>query len=207
MGVSFGIVWGVALLLIGGLALLLALTLRRETRTDPDRGSGSKETGSVHDTLLFDFEEQSMRSTTHGHVTIRIPGAAWEADWQEDLIRVEVNEMDLDAVVLPSEWSGAQVLAAYDLCAYRMAETGMDVEIERFEAPIDIIVSSGRTDRGLSLLAQKGNEWASAAATTMSSDEMQSIDLPAGRTRIGTSVIELGPVCLVYMSELDQPLT
>ena len=207
MGVSFGIIWGVALVLIGGLALFLALSLRRKAGTEPERISDSKEIGSVHDTLLFDFGEKGVRSTTHGHVIIRIPGAAWKEDWRQDLIRVEVSQMPPDAVDLSDEWSGAKVLAAFGLCAYRVAEMGMDVEVERFEAPIDIIIAFGETDRGLSLLVQQGNEWVSAAPITVSPEEIGGVHLPADRVRIGVSVLEMGPVCLVQMSELAQPLT
>jgi hypothetical protein len=206
MGVPFGIIWGVALVLIGGLALLLALSLRREPRSEPERTSGSKEIGAVHDTLLFDFGENRVRSTTQGHVIIRIPGGAWKEDWRQDLIRVEVSQMALDTVNLSDAWSGAKVLAAYDLCAFRIAETGIDVKVERFEAPIDIIVTSGNTGRGMSLLAQQGGEWLAVADSTMSSEELGSVALAADRVRIGVSVVEMGPVCLVQVPEVAQSL-
>jgi hypothetical protein len=212
MGASLGIVWGVALLVIAALSLVLVLTLRRR-RTDMlttlspaalSEEDNVKESEPVQDTLLFYREKQGVRSTTYGHVIVRIPDSAWRTDWRDDLIRIEVNARDTGTVDLPPEWASAPVLAAYEFVAYRMTEMGTDVEIERFEDPIDLIFFEEGADLDLTLLTQTGGGWVSAPEVKIPTVEIVKMETPRGRTRVATSVAELGSVCLIRLPGADQ---
>ena len=207
MDVSFGIIWVVALALIAALGVVLAVSLRGEKRPEPARDTDAVGGDEVHDTLLFDYGEMGVRSTTRGNVIVYLPGAAWEADWRQDLIRVDVNQVAVDAADLGNEWSGVEVLSAYDLRAYRIAETSIDEEIQGFGVPIHIFVTHEGADRGLRLLARQEGAWFSAAATTAFTDGMESSHLLPGQVWRGTSTTKLGLLCLVQTSELAEPLS
>ena len=88
------VVWGFALWVLLGLGVLLIWTLRSGRRT-VEAASGPEDASQpVTDTLLLYYEEQSVRRTPQGDVVLRIPGMAWEREWQDDLVRLDVTRLD-----------------------------------------------------------------------------------------------------------------
>jgi hypothetical protein len=114
------VVWGGALLALLCLGAVLIWTLRSGER------SAKEDLEADTDTLLLYYEEQSVRRTPRGDVVLRIPGMAWEREWQDDLVRLDVVRIAPGEVEAPEEWGEARVLAAYELRAHRMTEIGTD---------------------------------------------------------------------------------
>jgi len=199
MGAAFAIVWGVALLVIAVLLVVLALALKRGPALASSGAGGAEAFEAIKDALLFYYEENSVRSTTRDRIIVRIPGIAWEMGWKGDLLRLEVNAADPGSVALPPEWSEAQILAVYDLRAYRMTEMGTDVEVERFLAPIDVVLTVKEVDPGLRLIARTDSAWVLAPTTEISPDEFKGSDLPSDRNWIAISVTRLGQICLIRL--------
>ncbi len=189
------VVWGVALLIIAALSALLVWTLKSRA---PARVAQEPlpEFQPLKDTLLFYYEEQSVRSTAGREVIIRIPGTAWDTDWQSDLLRLEIVGRDPRRVSLPAEWGAMEILAAYELRAYRMTEMGKDLEIERFASPIDVILTTDKKGDGLHVAARPMDEWIRIPLADVSPGELE-IDLPGGRSWAAASVVELGELCLL----------
>jgi hypothetical protein len=201
------IVWGVALLAIlalGGIVLWTQASARRGTLSDAPPGSTPMESAGDEvagfrpstDALLLYYEEEATRSALQGDVVLRIPGIAWEPEWQEDLVRLEVSTIDPDAVVLPGEWGPARVLAAYSLRGYRMTEIGTDIPVAQFAAPIDVFLLAEGGGEGLRFGVKHRGTWRLAPPTALSAKALAGIDLPADRSCVAASIAGLGQVCL-----------
>lgn len=195
MGGVLFIVWGVALLAIVTLGGLLAWTLWREALLE--RAPSLQAGGGG--TLLFYYEQESVRSTPHGQVIVRIPGMAWEAEWQDDLLRLEVLGRDPAAIRVPAAWGAAKVLAAYALRAYRMTEMGSDIQVERFAAPVDIFVTTDVAEGELRFGVNNEEGWALAPLAALSLQAPEGVDLPVGRGWAAASIAGLREICLVRM--------
>ena len=204
MGGALFIVWGVALVAILALGGLLVWTLRREapTETPVDKADGP----TVEDggTLLFYYEEESVRSTPQGGVIARIPGMAWDREWQDDLLRLEVLSSDPASIQVPAAWGAAEVLAAYALRAYRMTEMGTDIEVERFAAPVDVFMTTGEGGGKLRFGVNNEEGWTLAPLATLSPQALEGVDIPTGRGWAAASIANMREICLVRMPEPDQ---
>ncbi len=198
MGTAFAIVWALALLAIAVLLVTLARLLRRAPGTSTP-GDEPAELRLAHDTLLFYYEEDGVRSTADGRVIVHIPGAAWDAGWREDLLRLEVIEQPHGLVTFLEELGPADALAVYDLAAYRMTEMGTDVAVERFPAPIDVILTGDRMDGQLGVVMRTEHAWVLAPPADVAPRALEGIELPAGRVWVATALVRPSRICLVRM--------
>jgi hypothetical protein len=208
MGGALLIVWGIALLAILALGGLLLWTLRRQVVPDarpqaPVEQAGGLDVGSS-ETLLFYYEEESVRATPGGRVIVRIPGMAWESEWQDDLLRLEVLVEDPASIAVPEAWGAAEVLAAYALRAYRMTEIGSDIEVERFAAPVDVFITADERGGELRFGVNNREGWTLAPLTALSPQALDGVDIPAGRSWAAASIAGMREVCLVRMPEPDR---
>ena len=203
MGGALFIVWGAALVAILGLGGLLVWTLRREappeTPVEQAEGPPVEEGG----TLLFYYEEESVRATPQGGVIARIPGMAWDREWQDDLLRLEVVGADPASIDVPAAWGAAEVLAAYALRAYRMTEMGTDIEVERFAAPVDVFMTTGEGEGRLRFGVNNEEGWALAPLAALSPQALEGVDLPPWRGWAAASIAGMRQICLVRMPEPD----
>ena len=198
MSVAFPVVWGLALLAIMVLLSVLLRTLRGQTRAnhtaDPDLP-----VALASDTLLFYHEQDSVQRTADKHVTVHIPGIAWEAQWRDDLLRLQVSELSPLQVTLPPELGPVQVLAAFDLAAYRMTEIGRDVEIAHFAGAIRIVLASQGHEGDLGVAVYTDGRWALAAPAEVPPRIVDQISLPPGDRGIAAQLARPGRVCLVQL--------
>lgn len=201
MGTGFAVVWGLALLVIAALAVVLALTLRRETRATPSDGGEPDAFQPLEDRLLFQYEESVVRVSTDARVIVHITGIAWEAGWRGDLLRLDVVEQAPHTVDFPSELGDLEVLAVYDLAAFRMTEAGTDMVVERFLEPVDVILTTDRADQDLGIVTRADSTWvlATSASAPASLHELEGAELPPGRGWAAVATTRLGRVCLVRL--------
>jgi hypothetical protein len=192
-------VWGVGLLALLGLGALLIWTLR----------SGGHRAGVVlraeaaleplTDTLLLYYEDESVRRTPHGDVVLRIPGVAWDSEWQEDLVRLDVTRLEPRSVEVPEEWGAAQVLAAYELQAHRMTEIGTDIAVESFAAPVDVFLTSESELGGLRFGVRNEAGWTLVPPAALPLDILAQAGIPFGQGWAAASISRLRQVCLVQI--------
>jgi hypothetical protein len=201
VGTGLVFVWGLALLVIAALLAVLVSTLRHGARAVPSAGTESDAFQPLEDRLLFQHEENSVRVSTDARVIVRVPGIAWDASWRRDLLRLEVVEQSPAAVSFPSELGDVEVLAVYDLAAFRMTEVGTDVPVERFLEPIDVILTTDLTDRDLGLVTRADSTWilTSAASALISPEELDGVTLVPGMGWAAVATTRLGRVCLVRL--------
>jgi hypothetical protein len=198
------VVWGIALVMLLGLGGLLIWTLRSRGAT-PGSALGAKEPSlSVTDTLLLYYEEESVRRTPQGDVVLRIPGMAWEREWQEDLVRLEVTRLDPASVQAAEEWDEGQVLAAYELQAHRMTEMGTDILVESFAAPIDVFLVSEGEAEGLRFGIGSETGWTLAPPAALPPEVLAQAGIPPGQGWAAASISRLRQVCLVRLRSGDQ---
>ena len=203
---AFIVVWGAALLAIAILLVVVVVILQRTSRPTALTADEHRGFKPFKHALLFHHEDQSVRSTARGQVIIRIPGVAWDVGWQTEPIRLEVNEEDPGSVDLPPEWRDAKVLTAFTLSGYRMTEMGTDIGIERFAAPIDVILTTAERDQGLRCGTCTDSSWALAPTTTITVDELPGMDLLAERGWVAVSVTRLGRICLIKLPAASSPV-
>jgi hypothetical protein len=197
MGGAFVVIWGVALLAVVALGAILMLTLRQGAPAEPPDAAGLAVSGPLSDTLLFYYEEESVGRTSQGGMIVHIPGTAWDQEWRDDLLRLEVSTEEPAAVAVPAEWGEVRVLAAYSVRAYRMTEIGTDVAVERFAAPVDVFLTA--EDRAGELRFGVNNEgiWTLAPSAALAPEMFEGVDIPAGRGWVAASVTRLREICLV----------
>ncbi len=200
MQAAYTIVWGGALLAIVGLLVALRGTLQRSPQRSSSIGSDAEASEPIKDTLLFYYEEDSVRSTFGARVIVHISGLAWDAGWREDLLRLEISELSCDAISLPSELGSVEVLAVYNLAAYRMTEMGTDIKVERFLEPIDVILTE-RSDHSLGLAIQIDRSWTLTPPANLSPRQFEGIDLPTGHNWAAALLTRLGTICLVQLPD------
>jgi hypothetical protein len=191
------VVWGVALLVFLALAKVLVWTLRGPPQPEEDGQEQEEPQDLVADTLLLYRKEGNVRRTPQGDVVLRIPGSAWRHEWEDELVRFEVARLDTSGVVLPGEWGRAEVLAAYDLHASRMSQSGADVPIESFAAPVDVFLVAGREGDRLRFGLREEGTWRLAPPVALSLGVLQQVGIPAGLGWAVASIARLGQVCLV----------
>jgi hypothetical protein len=193
------VVWGFALWVLLGLGALLIWTLR-SGRGTAEAVAGPEETSQhVTDTLLLYYEEESVRRTPQGDVVLRIPGMAWEREWQEDLVRLDVTRLDPDAVEAAGEWGEGKVLAAYELQAHRMTEIGSDIRVESFAAPVDVFLVSESEVEELRFGIGSEAGWTLAPPAALPLDVLAQAGIPSGQGWAAASISRLCRVCLVRM--------
>ena len=194
------VVWGVALLALLGLGAVLVWTLRGSARPAEVALGPEGSFDPTTDTLLLYYEEESVRRTPHGDVVLRIPGSAWEREWQDDLVRLEVTRVEPSEVIVPEFWGEAEVLAAYDLHAHRMTEIGTDIAVEGFAAPVDIFLMGESEMEGLRFGVHHQGTWTLAPPAALPLDTLEQARIPAGHGWAAASISQLRRVCLVRMS-------
>ena len=195
------VVWGVALLVLLGLGAVLIWTLRGGTRP-AERELGARESWApMTDTLLLYHEEQSVRRTPHGDVVLYIPGNAWEPEWHEDLVRLEVTRMDPRTVPAPESWG--EVLAAYDLHAHRMTEIGTDIQVEAMAAPVAVFLTTESEMEGLRFGVNDDGMWTLAPPAAVPVEVLEQAGIPATCGWAAALIARFRQVCLVRMP-LDQ---
>lgn len=205
MDVTLIAIWGVALTVIVAMLVLLVTTLRRNARVTALIEPAAKQPGLPEDTLLFYYEDQSVRSTANGHLFVRIPGAAWDPAWHTDLMRIEVKAQDPGFVTLPAEWGSSKLVTAFSVAAYRMTEMGTDVTVDRFAAPIDVLVAADGDQQGLRCAVRLTDEdWTLAPATAVSPGTM-GVELPPRRAWSAASILRPGQICLVRLGDAVPP--
>jgi len=194
------LLWGAVVLLILALLIAVALSARSSAKTakQPDFKADAPSM-PVADTLLFYYEEQSARATADGQVVIRIPDGAWEMDWQADLLRIEVQHVDVDQIELPADWGETRKLSGYALRAVRMTELGNDIEVERFPATVDVAIGALARERGAlrcALLA--GENWVLPPKVDVGKWEGGEV-LDGRLAWAATEIAFVGPVCLFQL--------
>jgi hypothetical protein len=194
------VVWGIALLALLGLGVVLIWTLRSGT---PHGRAGGEPDDSATDTLLLYYEQESVRRTPRGEVVLRIPGMAWEREWQDDLVRLEVTRIEPESIAAPEPWGAAEVLAAYDLHAHRMTEIGTDIPVESFAAPVDVFLTCERELQGLRFGIENQGEWTLAPPAALPLEVLEEAGIPAGQGWAAASISRLRQVCLVRMQPED----
>jgi len=194
------VVWGFALWVLLGLGALLIWTLRSGRRMVEAAPGPEEPSQPVTDTLLLYYEEESVRRTPQGDVVLRIPGMAWEREWQEDLVRLDVTRLDPGTVEPVEEWGEAEVLAAYELQAHRMTEIGSDITVESFAAPVDVFLVSKGEEEGLRFGIGSETGWTLAPPAALPLDVLAQAGIPAGQGWAAASISRLRQVCLVRMS-------
>jgi hypothetical protein len=80
-----------------------------------------------------------------------------------------------------------------------MTEIGMDLVLEHFAAAVDIFLVSKTETEGLRFGVNNDGYWALAPPATLSLDELQEADIPAGLGWAAASISQLRQVCLVRM--------
>jgi hypothetical protein len=204
MDMALVTIWVVALVVIVVMLVLLVTTLRRNARVTALIEPAAKQPGLPEDTLLFYYEDQSVRSSAGGQLYVRIPGAAWDPAWHADLMRMEVKAQDPGFVTLPAEWGSPKLVTAFSVAAYRMTEMGTDVRVDRFAAPIDVLLTADGDQRGLRCAIRLMEEdWTLAPATAVSPITM-GVELPR-RAWSAASILRPGQVCLVRLADVVPP--
>jgi hypothetical protein len=205
MDAGLAIVWGIALVAIAGLSTAVAVTLRRAPASSELVEGEPEPRALLRDILLFYYEQDSVRSTADARVIVHIPGVAWDAGWRADMLRLEVNEQTPDGVVLADELSEAEVLAVYDLSAYRMTELGTDIGIQRFLEPVNVILTAGRAEGRLGIAARTDDAWALAPSSSVHPRDLAGVDLPSDLVWAAAAIARPGSVCLVGLPEAEGP--
>ena len=206
MDMTLTAIWGVALVVIVVMLVVLTGTLRRNARVTALMQPASAQSGLLEDTLLFYYEDESVRGTANRRLFIRIPSAAWDPAWQTDLLRVEVKAQDPGFVTLPTEWGKPELVTAFSLAAYRMTEMGTDIQVERFVAPVDVLLTADGDRQGLRCCARPGDEaWTLAEVSSLSPGDM-GLELSPARGWSAVSVSQLGQVCLLRLADGAQPV-
>jgi hypothetical protein len=205
MGTALYIVWGVALLVIVALGVVLRTTLKRGAPSMMQDAPEPRQFERASDTLLFYREESSVRAAIEGAIIVRIPETAWDEEWSDELLRLEVSTRDPASVTLPAEWADTEISAAYDLQAYRMTEIGTDIKVARFPAPIELVFARERAGSRLRLLIQAERTWVLAPVIQLSVDEYEESDLLPREDSLAVSLTSLGRMCLVRLPGSDVP--
>jgi hypothetical protein len=197
VGTGFVFVWCLALLVIAVLLAVLALTLRRGAHSVPEPDTLQL----FEDRLLFQYEEDRTCVSTDARVIVCIPGIAWDTGWRSDLLRLDVTERTPDVVDFPAELGDVDVLVVYDLSVFRMTDAGTDIPVERFLEPVDVILTTDRTDRDLGLVTRVDSTWvlASMAASPILPQELEGVGIPPGRGWAAVATTRPGRVCLVQL--------
>jgi len=207
MNMTLIAIWGIALIAIVAMLVLLVTTLRRNARVTALIEPAAKQPGLPEDTLLFYYEDQSVRSTANGHLFVRIPGAAWDPAWHTDLMRMEIKAQDPGFVTLPAEWGSSKLVSVFSVAVYRMTEMGTDVRIDRFASPIDVLLAADEDPQGLRCAIRLTEEgWTLAPATAVSPSTM-GVELPPRRAWSAASILRPGQVCLVRLGDAVPPDT
>jgi hypothetical protein len=198
MSAGIVFVWGFALLTIAGLAIAIAGTHWRQ-RSVADAGATSPIEGLpglAHDTLLFYYERSSVRQTADQRVTIVLPGRAWDAEWREDLLRIEIQEMTPRPFALSDESEPARGVTVYELSAFRMTEMGIDLEIDHFLEPIAVILTAEDRVGALEFAAQGSDGIWHVVTQPLTESEAEAAQLSPGQRAIKGEITHLGKIGL-----------
>ena len=187
-------VWALALAAIAVLGAVLRRTLQRGPSVVPPTVQ------PFADKLLFQYEPAGVGVSTDARVIVHIPSIAWGTEWRSDLIRLEVVEQPSDSIVFTG-LGDLEVLAVYDLAAFRMTDPGADIRVERFMEPIEVILTTEYGDGNLGVVTQTDRTWILAPAAQVSPREIEGVDLPLGRKWAAAAIARLGRVCLVQIRE------
>jgi hypothetical protein len=199
MDAGLVVVWGIALVAIVGLSAAVAVTLRQGPGPAQLAEDEPDQPAPIRDILLFYYEQDGVRSTADAQVIVHIPGVAWDAGWRADMLRLEVNEQPPAEVMLAGELSQAEVLAVYDLLAYRMTELGTDIGIQRFLEPVNVILTTDRPEGRLGVAVRIDDAWAAATPSDVHPRDLVGIDPPPGLRWAAAAITRPGRVCLVCL--------
>jgi hypothetical protein len=194
------VVWGIALLALLGLGGVLIWTLR----SDGPHRAGREPDDAATDTLLLYYEPESVRRTPRGEVVLRIPGMAWEREWQEDVVRLEITRIEPQAIATPEQWGTAEILAAYDLRAHQMTDMGTDIPVESFAAPVDVFLTCETESEELRFGIENQGEWTLAPPAALPLEVLEEAGIPAGQGWAAASISRLRRVCLVSIQPEGQ---
>ncbi len=142
----YTVLWAIVCLVIGVLALLLIRTLRESERAgEPGVLLPAGEEGGFEEEMeplffYYDEVEPGIQSLQNGVLLLRVPPTAWETDWRDDLLRVEVTSQDPARYPLGAGVEG-HLECVYRLSAIRMSERGTDFEVMSFPNPLDLVLS------------------------------------------------------------------
>jgi len=150
----YTVLWVIVCLIIGVLALLLIRGLRetgRATELGVPVPPGEEEGGFEEEAeplfFYYDEVEPEVQSLRSGALLLRVPPAAWEADWRDDLLRVEVTSQDPARYPLGAGVEG-HLECVYRLSAIRMSERGTDFEVTSFPHPLDLVLIAKEEEGG-----------------------------------------------------------
>ncbi|MBN1935745.1 MAG: hypothetical protein JW934_13840 [Anaerolineae bacterium] len=198
METGFVFVWAISLAAIAVLLVLLGIALRRQSARAQQDDDVARGYVPARDTLIFYHENECVRSTLDGRLWLRIPGIAWDASWRSDLLRVEVRAQDPDQIVPGDPYADAQVIAAYDFLAFRMTETGGDLDVRQFVKPVGVAFLVDGVDPALvDVLARRGGEWQLVPCVQVEPETLGIKRLVKMQHLAAVSVGRLDPLCVV----------
>lgn len=191
------LIWLIALVAIAILLVGLGITLRRRALEAESEFDLARHYVPVRDTLIFYHDKDCVRSTLDGRLWIDIPGIAWEPGWQNDLLRVEVRAQDPAQIVLDDAPPGTRVIAAYDFLAYRMTETGSDLDVYRFARPIQVaFLAEGEEADHIDFAVRRGKwQWVPCAPLDPNTPGIPK--LRKTQTLVAAGLEQLDPLCVV----------
>ena len=185
------------MLAVIALGAVLWRTVRQGAPGKPTDAAAAVGGGPLCDTLLFYYEQEGVGRTAQGGMIVHIPGTAWDQEWRDDLLRLEVSTGEPGAVDAPGAWGEVRVLAAYAVRAYRMTEIGTDIVVERFADPVDVFLTTGEGAGELRCAVNNEGTWMLAPTAALSPEMFEGIDIPAGRRWVAASVTRLREISLV----------
>lgn len=200
MQAVFVVVWAVSLAAIAVLLVLLGRALRRQAADTQQDIDTARHYVPARDTLIFFHDKECVRSTLDGRLWLLIPGIAWDTAWQNDLLRVEVRAQASDQVALGDPDAGMRAILAYDFLAYRITETGSDLDVRQFVKPIQAAVLVDGIDPALvDVLGRHGSGWQPLPRAQV---EPEAVGIKLRKTQhlIAVSMSRLDPLCVVCRS-------
>lgn len=203
METAFIIVWGLALLAIAALLATLVCTLQRRT-LQVESASGPAAFVPFNDALLFEYGQESVRSTANGRVVVRIKGISWDTAWQNDMLRLEVSSLDPGGIMLPDAWGQAEVVAAYILRAYRMTDMGTDLPVSLFVKPIEVALFTDKTAAHLRVLVQQRAAWIPAPTAEIDPQALGDPQAFEGQSWAAALLNGPGWLCLVKSNPVQE---
>jgi len=201
----YTVLWIIVCLIIGVLALLLIRALRETGRaTEPGVPGPPGEEGGFEEEaeplfFYYDEVEPGVQSLRSGALLLRVPPAAWEADWRDDLLRVEVTSQDPASYPLAAGVEG-HLECVYRISAIRMSERGTDFEVTSFPHPLDLVLiaeEEGGERTGARVMQWADGVWKPLPRAEVPSTLLESLCDPTRRCWAAARVESLGVFGLV----------
>lgn len=197
MQAGFVVIWVISLAAIAVLLVMLGIALRQQSVRVMQDNNTARGYVPARDTLIFYHDKECVRGTLDGRLWLYIPGIAWDAAWQNDLLRVEVRAQFSDQIDLDDPYVDAQVISAYDFLAYRMTETGSDLDVRQFIKPIQVAALVDGIDPDMvDILAWHGSGWQPLPRAQVEA-AILGIKMRPTQHLVAVSVNRLNPLCVV----------